>query len=204
MGEPVNASSKTGASLLTAVVLSLFASPLSGQAPPAPSASSAGPPVRQSWISDTRSLDLGHIVTVLIDEQTLASADKEVTALRDRSRDLGVTVNSSGGGLRTNNDVSDRQRGESSRRERFVAEISARIVEKGPGDVLRIEGVKKLQIDDHEQEVTIRGWVRSSDVTISNTVESWRIADAEILYDSNEELGKAGGFWSKLFDLIIP
>jgi hypothetical protein len=35
-------------------------------------------------------------------------------------------------------------------------------------------------------------------------VDSWRIANAEILYDSNDELGKAGGFWSKLLDLIIP
>ncbi|MGI9626406.1 MAG: flagellar basal body L-ring protein FlgH [Longimicrobiales bacterium] len=196
---------KTTQTLALALLgLILSAPAVFGQAPAGPPAALAGPPVRQSWTSDTRELDLGHIVTVLIDEQTLASADKEVTALRDRSRDLGVTVNSSGGGLRTNNDVSDRQRGESSRRERFVAEISARIVEKGPGDVLKIEGLKKLQIDEHEQEVTIRGWVRSSDVTISNTVESWRIADAEILYDSNEELGKAGGFWSKLFDLIIP
>ncbi|MDH3222815.1 MAG: flagellar basal body L-ring protein FlgH [Gemmatimonadota bacterium] len=155
-------------------------------------------------MSDRRALVVGQIVTILIDEQTLASADKEQTAVRDRSRDVGVAVNGSGGGLRTDNDVSDRQRGESSRRDRFVAEITARVAEIGPGDALRIEGLKRVQIDDHEQAVTIRGWIRSSDISPRNTVESWRIADAEILYDSNDELGKAGGFWSKLLDLIIP
>ncbi len=187
-----------------ALAATLMASALSGQVPPPPQQPTAGPPVRQSWVSDRRALVVGQIVTILIDEQTLASADKEQTAVRDRSRDVGVALNGSGGGLRTDNDVSDRQRGESSRRERFVAEITARVAEIGPGDALRIEGLKRVQIDDHEQAVTIRGWIRSSDISPRNTVESWRIADAEILYDSNDELGKAGGFWSKLLDLIIP
>ena len=187
-----------------ALAATLMASALSGQTTPPPQQPTAGPPVRHSWVSDRRALVVGQIVTILIDEQTLASADKQLTAVRDRSRDVGVAVNGSGGGLRTDNDVSDRQRGESSRRERFVAEITARVAEVGPGDALRIEGLKRVQIDDHEQAVTIRGWIRSSDISPRNTVESWRIADAEILYDSNDELGKAGGFWSKLLDLIIP
>ena len=200
-----------GGRVMRGILFALFglagvAVPVAGQQPAeaVPAAQAAGPPVRQSWLSDRRTLGVGHIVTILVDEQTLASADKDVTALRDRSRDVGVDLNSSGASLRTNNDVSDRQRGESSRRERFVAEISARVMEMGPGDIVRIEGVKRLQIDDHEQEVTIRGWVRSTDVSVRNTVESWRLADAEILYDSNDNLGKAGGFWSKLLDLIIP
>ena len=47
------------------------------------------------------------------------------------SRNLNEWRTLSGGGLRTNNDVSDRQRGGSSRRERFVAEITARVVNAG-------------------------------------------------------------------------
>ena len=181
-----------------------------GGQPPAQAAQPAPtyPPVRDSWLSDRRSIGVGQIITILIDEQTVASADKEVSSVRDRNRDLSVAAGSggsmSGGGLRTNNDVSDRQRGESSRRERFAAEISARVTELGPNGLLRVEGAKKVQIDEHEQEVIVRGWVRASDVSIQNTIQSWRIADAEILYDSNDELGKSGGFWSKLLDLIIP
>ncbi|NNM34630.1 MAG: hypothetical protein HKO53_16235 [Gemmatimonadetes bacterium] len=188
-----------------ALCATFMASALAGQTSPPPvDGPSAGPPVRHSWVSDQRSVSVGQMVTILIDEQTLASADRERTSVRDRSRDVGVAVNGSGGGLRTDNDVTDRQRGESSRRERFMAEITARVVEIGPGDAFRIEGVKRVQIDDHEQAVTVRGWIRSSDLSPRNTVESWRIANAEILYDSNDELGKAGGFWSRLLDLIIP
>ena len=173
------------------------------QAPPP-----AGPPVRSAWTSDRLPLQVGDVVTILIDELTQVSADRNELASRDKNRDLGVSVgtgSSTGtGNLRTNNDVSARNRGESSRRERFSAEMTTRVVEVGPGGTLRIEGMKKVKIDDHEQEVTVRGWIRSQDVAVDNTVLSWRVADAEIGYTSNGTLVKAGGMWSKLLDLIIP
>ena len=167
-----------------------------------------GPPLRGSWTSDRLGLQEGDLITILIDELTLASADRNERNSQQRSRDLSVAAGSggapSGGSLRTGNDVSDRRRGESSRRERFSAEISARVVELFPSGVARIEGVKKVKIDEHEQQVTIRGYIRTQDLSIANTIESWRIAQAEILYDSNDNLGKAGGIWSKLLNLIIP
>lgn len=171
-------------------------------------AAAAGPPVRTSWTSDRIALHQGDVVTILIDEYTVASADRGDVTTRDRGRDIGIGLDANGtgvsGGLRTSNDVTDRTRGEASRRERFSAELSARVAEVMPNGVLRLEATRKLRIDDHEQEVVIRGFVRPQDVTSSNTVESWRIADAEILYDSNDELAKTGGIWSTILDLIIP
>lgn len=167
----------------------------------------AGPPPRTSWTSDRLPVRVGDVVTILIDEYTVASADKGDAASRQHDRDVSLRVGSGsgmGGSLRTGNDVSDRTRGEASRRERFTAELSARVVEVLPNGVLRLETVRKLRIDDHEQEVTIRGFVRPEDVSTSNTVESWRIADAEILYASNGKLGKSDSIWSRLLDMIIP
>ncbi len=165
-------------------------------------------PVRSSWTSDAFPVRAGDIVTILIDEFTVASADRDETNARERDRDVGVRANPSGtslgGGLRTQNDASNRTRGSSSRRERFTAELSARVVELLPNGVARVEGTKRVQIDKHEQEVLVRGFVRIQDITADNTVPSWKIANAELVYDSNEELGKAGGIWSKLLDLIVP
>jgi len=168
----------------------------------------AGPPVRVSWTSDAAAVREGDIITILIDELTLASADRNEANARERDRDIGLRGGSGGTSfnpsLRTQNDVSNRTTGESSRRERFAAEMSAQIMEILPSGIARIEGSKKVQIDSHEQEVTVRGLVRTQDITVANTVESWRIANAELLYDSNDELGKAGGIWSKLLNLILP
>jgi len=186
----------------------ILLSPLTARAQTTPPAAQTGPPIRASWVSDRMAYQVGDIVTILIDELTLASADKNVTNSRERGRDvslgLGTGGSTSGGSLSTGNDLRDRTRGESSRRERFSAELSARVVEVSPAGTLRIEASKKLQIDEHEQEVVVRGWVRAEDVSVDNTVDSWRVADAEIVYGSNGALGKSGGIWSKLLDLIIP
>lgn len=181
---------------------------LLGVAPVAAQTAQAGPPVRSSWTSDRVAVRTGDVVTILIDEYTAASADQEQSSSRDRERDVSLGIgtggSTSGGSLRTGNDVSARSRGGSSRRGRFSAELSARVAEILPNGVLRIEATRKLQIDDHEQEVTVRGFVRPEDISSANTVESWRVADAEILYASNGKLDRTGGIWSKILDLIIP
>ncbi len=171
-------------------------------------AQQAGPPVRVSWTSDVVSVREGDIVTIVIDEFTLLRADRNESNATARGRDVSLRAGSGagfGGTLRTGNDASNSVRGESSRTERFSAELSARIVEIMPNGIARIEGRKKIQIDDHEQEVVVRGLVRTQDISVANTIESWRVAEAELLYNSNGELGSTGGgIWSKLLDLIIP
>jgi flagellar L-ring protein precursor FlgH len=151
---------------------------------------------------------VGDLITILVDEYTLASANQTQAASRQKARDLGLKAGSagtmSGGGLESTNDVADRTLGESSRSQRFSAEVSARIMEITPSGMARVEGRRRLTIDNHEQEVTIRGWLRVQDLTTQNTVESWRIADAEILYTSNGKLAKAGGLWSTLINIIWP
>jgi flagellar L-ring protein precursor FlgH len=200
-----------GAALGTALVAAFgtlaLLPPTAGaqEAPPPPA---AGPPLRTSWTSDRIPLQVGDVVTILIDELTQASADRDEYTTRNRDRDVSLLGGSatapSGMGLRTRNDLRDGQSGESSRRNRFTAELSTRVVEVGPGGILRIEGTKKMKLDDHEEEVTIRGWIRPHDVTAGHTVDSWRVADAEIMYTSNGSLVKTGGIWSKILDLIIP
>jgi len=164
--------------------------------------------LRQSWVADGHRLREGDIVTVLVDEYLLASANKDQVASREKDRNLGLTArttgSTTGGGLTTQNDVGDRQRGESSRQQRFSGEISVRVVSIAPSGMLRVEGTKKLMIDEVEEEVTLRGWLRPQDVSMRNTVESWRLGDVELLYSSNGNLGQTGGFWSRILDIIWP
>ncbi len=202
--------SKAMAGVLAFTLSMGFFTPALAQNQPPPEVESRRPvlPVRGSWTSDQHQVAVGDLVTILVDEYTLASANRTEKASREKGRDLrlaaGGTGSMSGGGLSSENDVSDRTLGESSRSQRFSAEVSARVMEITSSGMVRLEGRRKLQIDDVEQEVTLRGWLRVQDLSTDNTVESWRIADAEILYTSNGNLGKAGGFWSKLLDFIWP
>lgn len=189
--------------------------PDSTVATPAVTARPSGPPgpassrrrVRRSWTSDRRPLSVGDVITILIDEQTLATANLQDLRDKDRTRDLdlllGLGGSLAGGSFSLRNDADERSRGEAARRERFTAEITARVVGLNPGGVAEIEGVKRLKIDQHEQAITVRGFVRAEDISMVNTIESWRVANAEVLYESNGELQKApGGILARLFEYI--
>ena len=46
--------------------------------------------------------------------------------------------------------------------------------------MLYIEGSKDLQVNSEQQAMTVRGIIRTSDITTTNTVGSTQIADMEI------------------------
>ena len=121
------------------------------------------------WLADGRRFQVGDIITVVVDEYTSASADRATSALEDRRTDAGL-------GLRANTTVVDgtvgsflgnesMQRGRDYRQDRLNSEVSVRVTEVENGGGLRIEGTKILVIDEHEQEVTVRGVIRPQDIT---------------------------------------
>ena len=157
-----------------------------------------------AWTSDRRSYEAGDILTVFVDERTLAKSSADEYARDDRR--FGRSPNINPGfrlSARLDGDASSDERGVSQRAERFQTEISVRVVEViGAG--MRVEGTKKFQVDSHEQQVTLRGWVRTQDVDSQNIVEGWRLADLELLYASNGELMKPTiGILQKLLGIVF-
>lgn len=151
---------------------------------------------RYSWTTDRPRIVKGDIVTVLIDERALASA-----SLRDNSGDTrtrGLSANAALAGsisqsaaINSANGADTRRNGEQVRQSTFNSEVSARVVEVSPSGMLRVEGEKVLRVDRARQIVVISGWVRPNDIAAaSNTVESWRLADAEVRYQQKGNLGK--------------
>ena len=184
-------------------------------AAPAQDTALATPAGRRSWLSDRRDFRPGDLITVLVDEYTLATANKSTVASRDRSTQasLGVTDGSGRAGRRDVIDVGarsrlgseSRERGQATRQDRLAAEVTVRVVEIAPGGLMRVEGGKTVVMDEHEQYVTLTGWVRPEDVTPQNVVESWRIADSKIEYRSDGKLGKPrGGLLSRILGVIWP
>lgn len=177
-------------------------------APPAAAVAPTALPGRMSWTGDRTRLQAGDLVTILVDEYTLATADRDESRSFDRDRNLGL-VGGSGEpainvGIQSRNDQQDRLRADTYRRDRLAAEVTARVVEVGPDGSLRLEGQRLLRIDKHDQTLSVKGWVRAADVGAGNTVPSYRLADAEILYESNGQLGKNPSFLGRLIDKIWP
>lgn len=198
-----------------AMLLALVVAPVGIRAQEAPGGAAGEPvtaadarPARSSWTGDRTRLGPGDLVTVLVDEHTLATANRDEGLVRNRGRNLGVSAGAGTGGAgfgaRTVNDERDRTRAETYRRDRLAAEVTARVLEVGPDGSLRLEGRRLLRIDDHDQELTVRGWIRPGDVGGGNTVASYRLADAEILYETNGSLGRSRSLLGRLLDRVWP
>ncbi len=190
-------------------LLCLLAFPLSAQtteetaedsvAAPAPAPAPAPVPRgRQSWIGDRRAFTVGDVLTVMVDEFTLASANlgNVNTNNRRNTKDAGITIRtpspaaSGSVGFNATDNNEQNQRGEAVRQNRFQSEMTVRVVEVLGGGVLRVEGRKILNVDRNTQEVVMSGFVRPQDIGPFNQVDSWRVGELRLDYKATGQLGK--------------
>jgi flagellar L-ring protein precursor FlgH len=210
-----------------ALALALAAAPLAAQAPGAgaaapaatgaaaaapaaatPAATGAIPapaparPARQSWTADRREFAVGDVITILIDEQTLASANHDNSAVDRRSRNADLSLGAGGAvgalsglgaSVDSRHDAQSRQSGDALRANRFSGEMSLRVTSVEPGGRLQVAGTKVINVDRSEEKIELKGWVRAQDVSAGNLVDSWRIADAQIVYTSAGSISKPKG-----------
>jgi flagellar L-ring protein precursor FlgH len=177
-----------------------------------PAAPTATPTSRASWLSDRREFAVGDVITVFVDDYTIASAIKDNIASDRRRRDARVGISKPGpaagavnAGFETRNDGDSQQRGAARRENRFQSEMSVRVVGIGPNGTLQVKGRKLIDVDKGQQDITITGWVRAQDVSTANVIESSRIADAQVTYLSPGPLGKPkGGIISKIVGIVWP
>lgn len=166
-------------------------------------------PRRLSWTSDRREFAVGDVITVLVDEYTAASQDKQTSALDAKSRDLnlGLTVKaaSTTANIGTRNNSQSENRGEATRQNRFRSEISVRVVAVAANGLLQIRGHKVVNIEKNEQDVSLTGWVRPQDISQQNLVDAFRVADGELVFSEKGDLGKPkGGIIGRMLGKLWP
>ncbi len=186
---------------------------LGAQEAPPVATTTETPPVRaarQSWTADRRAFAVGDVVTVLIDDYTISTAVKDNIASDTRRRNLGAVVRiplqgSRSGGIDTRNDADTQQRGALRRENRFQNEMSVRIVAMGDNGLLQVRGVKNITVDKAQQDVVFEGWLRAQDISPQNLVESYRVADATLQYNSPGPLGKTkSGIFTRILGIFLP
>ena len=175
----------------------------------APAASAVPAPARSSWVSDRRQFAVGDIITVLIDDYTISTAVKENLAQDTRNRGFGLSARlpstSQTANIDARNAADQTQRGQARRENRFQNEMSVRVVGTGPNGLLQVKGTKKIDVDKQMQDLVFTGWVRAQDVSVTNVVESSRVADAQLGYASPGNLGKPKqGIVSKVLGVVWP
>ncbi|MFY0682383.1 MAG: flagellar basal body L-ring protein FlgH [Thalassovita sp.] len=138
------------------------------------------------FASDRRAAQVGDILTIELQERFQASKAQNASSSKADyfSIDLPdilpggiVDADLSGGTNKTFNG-----NGRASQSNSLSGRMSVTVVRVLPGGNLEVIGQKKLTLNNGDEYIRLRGVVRPADITADNTVDSDRLADAEIKY----------------------
>jgi flagellar L-ring protein precursor FlgH len=84
--------------------------------------------------------------------------------------------------------------------------MSVSVVRVLPGGNLEVIGQKKMTLNNGDEYIRLRGIVRQADISADNTVESNRLANAEIKYVGAGDVADTGkkGWLRRGFDAVSP
>ncbi len=141
-----------------------------------------------SLYTDYRAHRVGDILTVLIYESSNATSQAETKT--EKAGKSSTTVGPGSGtldfiplfGADYDNKNSFNGKGENVRNQSLRAKMSVSVIEiKVNGDMV-LKGSRTVGISKDKETMTITGVVRQKDITASNTIASYLVADAEITY----------------------
>ncbi len=173
----------------------------------------------RNLVADKRAHQIGDIVTILIQESNSTIKNNSTSTDKKSGLDASIAAflyspnasplltkkgqlpalkysaaqNFSGGGKIDN-------------LEKISARIAVRVVDVLPNGNLVIEGTKSISFSGESQDAVLRGVVRVEDITASNTVFSYNVADASIRYVSKGTVSDAQrkGWLIKIWDKLTP
>ena len=144
-----------------------------------------------SWFGEKKAYRVGDIVTVVLDESLDADTTTKNTASRKTKTDVLSPLQiakwgSPGGILSTDiqeeNEVSSTGSGVIDQSATFKGTMTAQVVEVYPNGTLLIRGEKFVNFSSGSEVVQVKGIIRPQDIQPDNTVQSKRLASAQITY----------------------
>ena len=142
------------------------------------------PDARNPFV-DRKASRVGDIVTILIEESTLAKNSADTSATKSDSSDagtaaLGGLISRLFGPLTSSATSSVGGTGTTQQNSSMRARMSVIVREVTPSGQLVVEGTRSLVTNRETQTLVLSGIVRRDDIRADNTVLSTNLADAEI------------------------
>ncbi len=173
----------------------------------------------QSMFTDKRGVNVGDIITVVVQENTSTTKDNKTATSKQAAIDASIATflySPTASGLLTKggqmpalkysakNDFSGG--GTINNNEKIIARLAVRVIDALPNRNLIIEGRRETAFGGEKQEIILRGIIRTDDVTSGNTVFSYNVADATIQIISKGTVSDAQrkGWFTRLWDKITP
>ena len=163
------------------------------------------------WQAKRRDYRVGDIITVLLSESTQAARTLNNETSREATTDAvpnGLTNRLSGlnsvlGGLKTDGGkTTNKGKGTADQQASLTGSIAATVVEVQANGNLVIRGEKQLSMSEGGEVIQVSGVIRPDDVSAISTVQSRRLANAQIAYRAAGDLAnatRAGGGTSAIW-----
>jgi flagellar L-ring protein precursor FlgH len=163
---------------------------------------------------DVRASQVDDILTVIVAEQASAvstgatktsrvsSTKNSVTALAGLTRAAGPWANLAN----VSGDTELNGQGTTSRNTSLNTVLTARVIAVMPNGGLIVEASKNIQVNSEHQTITVRGVVRPADIDSTNSVQSDRLGQLEVMIDGkgvvNDAIKRPFFLWRLLLGLL--
>ena len=176
-------------------------------------------PSAPSMFADHKAFAVGDIVTIVVQESSTATKNNETktshsaavadaleaflyspagsSMLTKKGQLPALKFDAShtfdGGGTVNNN-------------EQIVAQVPVRVVDVLPNKNLVIEGTRHTAFGGEQQDIVLRGVVRTEDIAANNTVFSYNVAEATVKFINKGTVTDTQhkGWFMRLWDVITP
>lgn len=163
-----------------------------------------------SFYGDQVAINVGDILTVVLQERTSASKSADTSYDKDdelgfnEATILGNTLSFKGSSLLSDPSFEREFDGSASsdQSNSLTGSISVTVSQVLPNGILRIRGEKWLRLNQGDEYIRLTGLVRPQDIGTDNTIPSSKIADARIAYGGTGEFDNVNrqGWLTRFFN----
>ncbi len=164
-----------------------------------------------SLFTDNKARHVGDVLTIILSENTNASKSANTSTSKESDITLpdptifGAPVTINGRSILNNSISTETEfdgQGSSTQSNRLSGFITVTVAEVLANGNLVVQGEKWLELNQGKEFVRFRGIVRSSDVQPDNTIDSTKVANAQIFYGGTGALADANaqGWLGRFFN----
>jgi len=161
------------------------------------------------WFGKGRAYAVGDLITVLLSESTQAARKQSGEIKRKNSNDVlpGSWSTKLGTGVNLNSsNINSVGEGVADQTASLTGSIAVTVVEVLANGNLVVRGEKQLALTEGAEVIQVSGIVRPEDVSPNNTLQSRRLANAQIAYRGSGDMAAASrpGWGTNLLMKIWP
>lgn len=168
----------------------------------APQATGAIYQGRQSdaWFGRGRNFQVGDVITVLLNESTQAARTQSNNVSRESSNDvipqgflsrMARTGGLMGGANLNGGTIESSGTGQADQRASLTGSVAVTVVDVLANGNLVLRGEKQVALSEGAEVIQVAGVIRPEDVSSNSTVQSRRLANAQITYRGTGDLAAA-------------